>query len=72
MALGITTIVVLGLTLFAFQTKWDFTVCNGMLFIAAIILMLFGILVMFFPGKTLHLVYSCFGALLFCIYLVVE
>lgn len=29
MAVGVTTAVCLGLTIFAFQTKWDFTVCGG-------------------------------------------
>lgn len=34
--------------------------------------MVFGIVAMFFPGKTLHLVYASCGALLFCIYLVYD
>jgi protein lifeguard len=29
MAVGITAAVCIGLTIFAFQTKWDFTVCGG-------------------------------------------
>ena len=29
MAAGITAGVTIGLTLFAFQTKWDFTTCGG-------------------------------------------
>lgn len=29
MAVGITAAVCFGLTIFAFQTKWDFTVCGG-------------------------------------------
>ena len=31
MAAGITAAVTIGLTLFAFQTEWDFTTCGGML-----------------------------------------
>jgi protein lifeguard len=42
------------------------------LFVAAIILLVFGIVSMFFPNKTLHLVYASFGALLFCIFLVYD
>lgn len=34
--------------------------------------MLFGLIAMFFPGKTIKLVYASFGALLFCIYLVYD
>lgn len=72
LAVGITAAVCLGLTLFAFQTKWDFTVMGGILFVAVIILMLFGIIAMFFPGKTITLVYASVGALIFCVYLVYD
>lgn len=72
LAVGITAAVCLGLTLFAFQTKWDFTVMGGVLFVAIIILMIFGIVAMFFPGKTISMVYASFGALLFCIYLIYD
>lgn len=43
-----------------------------MLFVAAIILLVFGLIAMFFPGKTIKLVYASFGALLFCIYLIYD
>lgn len=72
LAVGITAAVCLGLTIFAFQTKWDFTVMGGVLFVAAIILMLFGIIAIFFPGKTITLVYASVGALIFCIYLIYD
>ena len=29
LAAGITAAVTIGLTIFAFQTKWDFTTCGG-------------------------------------------
>src|SRR5215208_4060603 len=57
-AVFITVVVCLALTLFAFQTKIDFTVFNGVLFVALIVLMLFGFIVMFFPGKTVLIIYS--------------
>lgn len=72
LAVGITAAVTLGLTLFAFQTKWDFTVMGGVLFVAVIILMLFGIIAIFFPGKTITIVYASAGALLFSIYLIYD
>lgn len=91
MAVGITGAVSLGLTIFAFQTKWDFTVMGGefeweeicaiisnssivpgVLFVAAIILLVFGIIAIFVPGKTIKLVYASLGALLFCIYLIYD
>ncbi|XP_037916065.1 protein lifeguard 1-like isoform X4 [Hermetia illucens] len=71
-AIGITAAVCLGLTLFAFQTKWDFTVMGGVLFVALIVFMIFGIVAIFLPGKTMTLVYSSLGALLFSFYLIYD
>ena len=64
-AVAITALVCLALTAFAFQTKIDFTVFNGILFIGIIILMLFGFVLMFWRSPIAHLIYSCLGALLF-------
>lgn len=72
LAVGATAVVCFALTLFAFQTKFDFTVCNGVLFAAMIIFMVFGLVAMFFPGNTIRLVYASCGALLFSIYLIYE
>lgn len=43
-----------------------------MLFVAAIVLLIFGIVAMFFPGKTISLIYASCGALLFCFYLIYD
>lgn len=72
LALLICTVVTLGLTLFAFQTKIDFTMMGGVLFAATLILMVFGIIVMFWHGKVITLVYASFGALLFSIYIIYD
>uniref|UniRef100_A0A0K8TNG4 Putative n-methyl-d-aspartate receptor glutamate-binding subunit n=1 Tax=Tabanus bromius TaxID=304241 RepID=A0A0K8TNG4_TABBR len=72
MAVGITAAVCIGLTLFALQTKWDFTVCGGVLFVALIIFFIFGIVAIFFSSRTLSLVYSSLGALLFSFYLIYD
>ena len=45
-AVGITAAVTLGLTLFAFQTKIDFTACGGVLCALSIILMVAGLIVL--------------------------
>ncbi|XP_026327890.1 protein lifeguard 1-like [Hyposmocoma kahamanoa] len=42
MAVGITAAICLALTLFAFQTKWDFTVKGGMLLCCLVVLFIFG------------------------------
>ncbi|XP_012162158.1 protein lifeguard 1 isoform X2 [Ceratitis capitata] len=72
MAVGITAAVCLALTLFAFQTKWDFTMCGGVLLVAIVVFLIFGIVAIFIPGKVITLVYSSLGALLFSVYLVYD
>ncbi|XP_022257330.1 protein lifeguard 2-like [Limulus polyphemus] len=52
-AAGICTFVCLGLTIFAFQTKWDFTMFGGMLFVALLVLVCFGFICIFIPGRYL-------------------
>ncbi|XP_063222030.1 protein lifeguard 1-like isoform X4 [Bacillus rossius redtenbacheri] len=72
MAVGLTAAVSLGLTLFAFQTKWDFTVLSGGLLAASIVLLIFGIVVAIFPGKVLILLYASIGVIIFSLYLVMD
>ncbi|XP_048514241.1 protein lifeguard 2 isoform X2 [Athalia rosae] len=72
LAVGMTAVVCLGLTIFAFQTKWDFTMLNGILFVAVLILFVFGIISIFIHSKILTLVYASLGALIFSVYLVYD
>jgi FtsH-binding integral membrane protein len=50
-AVGITVFVCLGVTLFSFQTKYDFTSCVGVLFVISIALFGFGIVCIFTYSK---------------------
>lgn len=70
LAVGITAGVCLALSLFSFQTKWDFTMLNGILFVALLLLLLFGIVAVLFPSKRMMLVYSSMGCVLFSMYLI--
>ncbi|XP_046862902.1 protein lifeguard 1-like isoform X2 [Xenia sp. Carnegie-2017] len=72
MVTGITTGVVLAITLFSFQTKFDFTMKGGTLFVVFIVLLLFGFLTIFFHNKILILVYASGGAFLVSLYLVYD
>jgi len=73
MALGITVAVVVGLTLFALQTKIDFTAMGGVLLVALICLMMFGFFALIFPGNNIvNIVYASLGALIFGIYIVFD
>jgi len=79
-ALGITCLVVFGLTAFACQTKYDFTGCGPYLFCACLVLMGFSftLWIASMAGlggpafKTARLVYSAMGALLFSAYIVFD
>lgn len=72
MALGICAIVSFGLTLFAFQTKYDFTMLNGFLFVSLIVLFCFGLVAVIVQNNIVNLIYASLGALLFCVYLVFD
>ncbi|XP_028718653.1 protein lifeguard 2-like [Peromyscus leucopus] len=71
-AAGATTIVTLALTLFALQTKWDFTLLNGVLFVCLCVLFVYGIITLVIRSYWLHLVYAALGTLLFSMYLVMD
>jgi len=72
-AAGITTGIVLALTLFAFQTKWDFTAMGGVLVCVLVGLIIFGFVMIFVPGnKYLQMIYGGAGALIFSLYLVYD
>lgn len=45
---------------------------GGILFVGCILLLVFGLVASFFPGRTMILVYSSCGALLFCVYLIYD
>lgn len=71
-AVGITAGVSLALTIFAFQTKWDFTMMGGLLFVLLIVLILFGLLCAIIRNQYATLAYAALGALLFSFYLVFD
>lgn len=71
-ALGITVLVVVSLTAFAFQTKYDFTNLSGMLFVSLVVLILFGIFAGIFHSRVLSVLYACIGVIIFSLYLVYD
>ncbi|XP_073485725.1 protein lifeguard 1-like [Aquarana catesbeiana] len=71
-ATGATIVVSLGLTLFALQTKWDFTILSGGLMVALLVLLSFGILAAIFRSLWLSIVYACIGTFVFGMYLVFD
>jgi len=71
-AVGICAGVTLALTLFAFQTKYDFTTCGGMLCAMLMVLFIAGIVVAIFPSKIAIIGYGVVGALIFSMYIVYD
>lgn len=72
-AVGITAGVTLGLTLFAFQTKIDFTACGGMLCALLMILMVAGFILVFVGTSKIAMIgYGSAGALIFSLYIVYD
>ena len=72
-ALGICVVVVFGLTIFALQTKIDFTAMRGALLVALLCLMMFGFFAAIFQGNNiLKLVYASIGAFIFGLYIIFD
>jgi protein lifeguard len=69
----LTAAIVIGLTIFAFQTRFDFTVCGGALCIVLIIFSLGSVIgSLFFRSEFGSFLIACFGAGLFSIYIVYD
>ncbi|XP_035700279.1 protein lifeguard 2-like [Branchiostoma floridae] len=64
-------LVCFGVSLFAMQTKYDFTGCGGFLFVGVLVLFIFGLIALItFPWvPILQTVYAGLGALLFALFL---
>jgi len=72
-AVGITAGVTFCLTIFAFQTKIDFTVCGGMLCAVLVIFIIAGIIMAFLPKTKWTMIgYGSVGALIFSLYIVYD
>ncbi|XP_066210486.1 protein lifeguard 2-like [Saccopteryx leptura] len=71
-ATAATALLTLLLTLFALQTKWDFTLLNGVLFVLLFVLIIYGVILLFIPSYWLHVLYAGLGTVLFSMYLVMD
>ncbi|XP_054477436.1 protein lifeguard 1 [Anoplopoma fimbria] len=71
-AVGATALVSFSLTLFAMQSKWDFTGANGSLWCFAWTLLSFALLCGILRSQYLYILYACLGTLLFSLYLVFD
>jgi len=67
-----TALIVLALTIFSFQTKWDITGKGPYLFVILIVFMIFGFFTIFFYSRIMQLVYAIIGVLIFSLFLVYD
>lgn len=72
LAVALTAAVVVGLTIYAFTTDSDFTMCGGVLLVAGLVLLVATIISFFVHNKILHIIISACGAILFSIYLIYD
>lgn len=71
-AASLTAAVTVALTIYAICTKTDFTVCGGMLFIMAAIVLVGSILGIFIKNKWFQIAVSMFSVLVYGLYLVYD
>ena len=71
-AFGITMLVVTGLTLFAFQTRIDFTGLWVYLFVFILVVLIFAVFAVLFQSKVLMILYCCLGVLAYSLFLVFD
>lgn len=73
MAVGVCAAIVLALTIFAFQTKIDFTAMGGVLLAIFMCFFLFGLIALFFEkSRTWNLVYAAIGCIIFSLYIIYD
>lgn len=71
-ALFLTFVTVISLTIYAWKSEKDFTVCGGTLFVSLILLIFSGIILIFIRIPLLNLIYTFITLIIFCIYLIYD
>jgi FtsH-binding integral membrane protein len=72
MGIGITLVLVVGLTIFSFPTKYDFTNWGVYLMILLLLLLVFGIVSIFLHSRIVEIIYGALGAGLFSVYIIYD
>lgn len=72
MALFMTVVMVIAVTLYALTTKHDFTIYGGALFVFAAAMFLVSICLMFTNNNALHVIYSTLAVVMYGFYLIYD
>ncbi|XP_063741548.1 protein lifeguard 1-like, partial [Eleginops maclovinus] len=70
--MGATLAITVAVIAFSAQTRYDFTMCYGVLLILAVDLIMFGFFSTFYYSYLADVAYGCFGALLYSLFLMVD
>lgn len=71
-ALGLTAGIVFSLTIYAFYTKEDFTVCGALLFMLVCMILVASIMNIFVKNKTVEIIIAAVSVCVYGIYLVMD
>lgn len=70
--MAITLAISVAIIAFSAQTRYDFTICYGVLLILAVDLIMFGIFCTFYYSYISDVAYGCLGALLYSLFLMID
>ena len=71
-ALFLTFVTVISLTIYAWKSEKDFTICGGTLFVSLTLLIFSGLILIFIRIPLLNLIYTFISLIVFCIYLIYD
>ncbi|XP_031153971.1 protein lifeguard 1 [Sander lucioperca] len=70
--MGATLAISVAIIAFSAQTRYDFTICYGVLLILVVDMIMFGFFCTFYYSYITDIVYGCLGALLYSLFLMVD
>jgi FtsH-binding integral membrane protein len=71
-ALFLTFVTVISLTIYAWKTEKDFTIYGGTLFVSLILLLFASLILIFIDIPLLNVIYTYISLIIFCIYLIYD
>lgn len=70
--MGTTLAISVAIIAFSTQTRYDFTICYGVVLILAVDLLMFGLFCTFYYSYIAEVAYGCLGALLYSLFLMID
>ncbi|XP_022059198.1 protein lifeguard 1 [Acanthochromis polyacanthus] len=70
--MGVTLAISFAIIAFSAQTRYDFTICYGVLLIMVVDVIMFGVFCTFYYSYIAEVAYGCLGALLYSLFLMID